>query len=137
MQIMTDSGLFRHAHGQTSEEYKDFARRAIDAQDAGSIAMLRSEIARIAHDINARLVPRNASDTDKVSMAKYLADQTAIVPLPRHYREKANTNPITVQLVESELREWGFEPTMIQVTFKKSSRFNSRDCYLTVSFARK
>lgn len=137
MLLVPDDRLFRHAPGR-GMTLNEFGKLALDAQDAASLAVLKGEIARVAYDINYLLVPRKLSDFNKkVAMADYLSKQKVTIPVARHYRQKVATGPITSWNVAEELRQWGFEPTLISVSIKKRTRFLSSDCYVVITFSKK
>ncbi|USN96691.1 MAG: hypothetical protein H6797_00610 [Candidatus Nomurabacteria bacterium] len=135
-QIISDGALFHHAHDSTGNGYNAFVKKAIQAQNDGSLAVLKSEVARVASDINFNLMQGDRIDK-RISMAKYLAKQKLIVPIPNRYIESANTGVVNKWSVHDELKAWGFEPTMLKINIKKRRRFNTRECYVEITFKKK
>ncbi len=135
--VLLDKELFQNAHNKTGNGYEDFVRKSQDAQIAGSIAMLRSEIARIADAINYCLIDGKQYSEKQIAMADYLAKQKVIVPIATYFRTKVATGPINVWLIRKELRRWGFVPEQMDISIKKRRRLLGGTCYLEITFKKK
>lgn len=134
--VLSDNTLFRQPHDTVGNGHIAFAEKARAAQDAGSLAMLKSEIARVAAAISYSLVPGTLDDKP-VAMASYLAKQKLIVPIPSYYRNTVGNGPIDKWAIRRELQEWNFEPTRIDICIRKRTRFNTNQCYVEITFKKK
>jgi hypothetical protein len=135
-QVLPDSRLFRFSADANVGSSVVLSEEAHEAIDAGSMAMLNAEIARIASDIYFRMVRMSRGEYKKVALADYLTRQKVTVPIAPRYMTLV-AGPIHKSDVEDCLRKWGFDPTAINVYMKKRRMLRSRLCVFEITFVRK
>lgn len=113
----------------------DTFRRLYEPDPEKVGAQLDYRVARLALDINHRLIPRRLSDFDhQVPVADYLSKQKLRIELPRRYLLKAGVSEVDGRAIRKLLAKWGFAHRRITPVVKRGKYFRSGTPYIDITF---
>lgn len=133
LKVLPNGELFRHSIDPNLRSYVELSQEAHRTMNVGSAVMLDAEIARIADDLYFRSIHMRNNEPQKIAMAKFLARQKAVVPIPARYM--GFSGPLHVSDVAHYLDKWGFNSEGIDVHMKKRRRRFSNRCEFVITFS--